>query len=306
MKTLSLRYTRVFNVLLGAALLALPAVDLDAGLFDRGQARVLVDSYAKESYVEAKNAGDEPLLETYHFYEGRHFGGNIRDPSLRDVSFLEVVETLAVELQQRNYYPETDPEKGDFIITVHWGVTGIEEPLDELFLNEPVDTGIDAPDIIFSGGQNGGNTAQDFSVDAVNDYESFDRSGPTNADKDNAALIGFDRALQRKGLMPQDEYELRDMLKDERYFIILMAYDWQKLRAEKEYDLIWSTRFSLDAIGTNFREAHFALSRGAANYFGTNLDGKLGKTKTNLGPADVELGEIEVVEEVKKEELPEK
>ncbi len=98
--------------------------------------------------------------------------------------------------------------------------------------------------------------------------------------------------------MPQDEYELRDMLKDERYFIVLMAYDWQKLRTEKEYELVWSTRFSLDAIGTNFREAHFALSRGAANYIGTNLDGDLGKTKTHLGPGDIEFGTIEVIETV--------
>lgn len=267
-----------------------------AGIFSRSQARVLVDSYAKESYENAKSSDGEPKLETYHFYEGRHFGGNIRDTSLNDVSFEEVAQSLAEEMQERNYFPASDPDGGDFLIVVHWGVTGIEEPLDELFLNEPGDTGIDAPDVIFDGAS--GNTSQDFSADATNDYESFDRGGPSGADRENAALIGFDRALNRKDVIPQDEYELQLMLKDERYFIILMAYDWQKLRTEKEYDLVWSTRFSLDAIGTNFREAHFALSRGASNYFGTNLDGKLGKSKTNLGPGDVEIGDIEIVEEV--------
>jgi hypothetical protein len=89
-------------------------------------------------------------------------------------------------------------------------------------------------------------------------------------------------------------------LEGERYFIVLMAYDWQKMRLEKEFDLVWSTRFSLDAIGTNFRDAHFALRRGAANYIGTNLDGDLGKTKTHLGTGDVELGDLEVVETVKE------
>lgn len=90
------------------------------------------------------------------------------------------------------------------------------------------------------------------------------------------------------------------MLEDERYFIVLMAYDWPKLRQEKEYELIWSTRFSLDAIGTNFRDAHLALSRGAANYFGTNLDGELGKTKTHLGEGKVELGDVQVVDTVEE------
>ncbi len=267
-----------------------------AGVFSRSQARVLVDSYAKESYEETKNGDGEPRLETYHFFEGRHFGGNIRDKSLRDVTFEEIAQSLAEEMKLRNYYPASSPEGGNFLIVVHWGVTGIEEPLDELFLNEPGDTGIDAPDIIFDGAS--GNTSQDFSADATNDFETYDRGGASRSDEENAVLIGFDRALNRKGVIPQDEHELQLMLKDERYFIILMAYDWQKLRTEKEYDLIWSTRFSLDAMGTNFREAHFALSRGASNYFGTNLDGELGKAKTNLGPGDVELGEIEVVEQL--------
>lgn len=64
--------------------------------------------------------------------------------------------------------------------------------------------------------------------------------------------------------------------------------------------MIWSTRFSLDAIGTNFRDAHLALSRGAANYFGTNLDGELGKTKTHLGEGKVELGDVQVVDTVEE------
>jgi len=271
-----------------------------AGLFDRGQARVLVDSWAREGYLEAKVADGEILRETYHFFEGRHFGGNVKDKSLEDVSFLEVVESLAEEMETRNYHSESNPEDGDFLIVVHWGVTGIEEPLDELFVNQPGDPGFQTQEVIADTSQGVG--SQDFSTDFQDTYQSFDGSGPSGSDRENAALIGFDRALNRKGLMPTDESELRSMLEDERYFIILMAYDWQKLRLEKEYELVWSTRFSLNAIGTNFRDAHLALSRGASNYFGTNLDGKLGKTKTHLGEGEVKLGDVEVVETVDEDE----
>jgi len=54
----------------------------------------------------------------------------------------------------------------------------------------------------------------------------------------------------------------------------------------------------LDAVKQGFDEAHFALSRGAANYFRTNLDGDLGKVNTHVGPGEVKTGELKVVETV--------
>ena len=101
--------------------------------------------------------------------------------------------------------------------------------------------------------------------------------------------------------MVQDEMELQEMLREERYFLVLMAFDWQKLRKTGEKDLVWSTRFSMDAVRVNFHDAHFALSRGASNYFGTNLDGKLGKAKTFTGPGEVVTGDLKVVETLENE-----
>ena len=270
-----------------------------AGLFDRGQARVLVDSWAREDYLEAKVNDGEVQRETYHFFEGRYFGGNIKDNSLEDVTFVEVAESLAEEMETRNYYPEKSPEAGDFLVVVHWGVTGIEERLDDLFLNEAADQGVEVLDAILDTSQ-GVPQQGGFTTSAQDSFQSYNQSGPRGSDRENAALIGFDRALGSEGLNPSDANELQSMLEDERYFIVLMAYDWPKLRQEKEYELIWSTRFSLDAIGTNFRDAHLALSRGAANYFGTNLDGELGKTKTHLGEGKVELGDVQVVDTVEE------
>jgi len=222
----------------------------------------------------------------------------MRDPSLREVSFEDMAVALAEEMKARNYYSVMAQDEGDFFIVVHWGVTGIEESLDELMINDVGGFGNSDSGTVVD--PSSSEVTSDFSQDYSNDFESYDSAGSGRADKNNASLIGFDRALGRKGLTSQDDYELRSMLEGERYFIVLMAYDWQKMRLEKEFDLVWSTRFSLDAIGTNFRDAHFALRRGAANYIGTNLDGDLGKTKTHLGTGDVELGDLEVVETVKE------
>lgn len=283
-----------------AAYFLMGATLAGSSVFAKKTARVLVDSYAREGYEESKVVDGESRHETYHFFKGRHFGGNMRDPSLREVSFEDMAVALAEEMKARNYYSVMEQEKGDFLIVVHWGVTGIEESLDELMMNDV--GGFGNPDGGTVVDPSSGEVTSDFSQDYSNDFESYDSARPGQSEKNNASLIGFDRALGRKGLTSQDDYELRSMLEDERYFIVLMAYDWQKMRLEKTFDLVWSTRFSLGAIGTNFRDAHFALSRGAANYIGTNLDGDLGKTKTHLGTGDVELGDLEVVETVKESE----
>ena len=281
-----------------AAYFLIGATLAGSSAFAKKTARVLVDSYAREGYEEAKVVDGESRHETYHFFKGRHFGGNMRDPSLRELSFEDMAVALAEEMKARNYYSVMGQEEGDFLIVVHWGVTGIEESLDELMMNDVGGFGsVDSGTVVDS---SSGEIGSDFSQDYFNNVESYDSTGSGRADQNNASLIGFDRALSRKGLSSQDDYELRSMLRDERYFIVLMAYDWQKMRLEQKFDLVWSTRFSLDAIGTNFRDAHFALSRGAANYIGTNLDGDLGKTKTHLGTGDVELGDIEVVETIKE------
>ena len=57
---------------------------------------MLVDSEAKESYVELKNESDEQQGETYHFFVGLHFGSNIRDSNSRELSSMDLVDAIAV------------------------------------------------------------------------------------------------------------------------------------------------------------------------------------------------------------------
>ena len=255
----------------------------------KGEARVLVDAFAQNDYIKEKEGDDGARLETYHLMEGKRFGGLLKDKSIGEVPFMEVAKGLAVQMKKRNFYPARSPKEGDFMIVVHRGVTRIEADWDELF---PAD---DSEDEAALGGE-------EEEGDELTDPEDYLREeGYTYTEGQNAAMIGFDRALQRPGLMVQEEMELQEMLREERYFLVLLAYDWQKLRTTGEKDLVWSTRFSMDAVRVNFDDAHLALSRAASNYFGTNLDGKLGKVKTFVGPGEVTTGDLEVVETVQEE-----
>ena len=86
----------------------------------------------------------------------------------------------------------------------------------------------------------------------------------------------------------------------------MMAYDYEKLRENKEKELLWTTRFSVPAIGTNFVAAYPALARAAREYYGTSLE-KYAKSRTHLGTGTVDIGELETVGiEGETEDNPEK
>jgi len=258
----------------------------------KGKARVYVDSVASTTYEEGRKllGGDE--IETYHFYKGRFFGGNIRDKSLERTEFQSIVETLAKDMRHRNYYPAPDRESGDLFIVVHYGTTSIDPDWNDLMGVTDFGSSDD--------GSADGDTGESFDSGAQ-DYQDFNRLNSNQGRESAAKLTGFDRALRKRSLSTTDEYTLRAELEDERYFIIMMAYDWQKLRTEGKFELQWSTRFSLNSIGTNFEDAYYALSRAAAPYFGTNLN-DLTKERTFFGEGDVTTGELEVVETLEEGE----
>lgn len=56
-------------------------------------------------------------------------------------------------------------------------------------------------------------------------------------------------------MMPtSDELTMSVELNEERYFVILMAYDYQHMRREKKPKLLWVTRLSLRARATISRK----------------------------------------------------
>ena len=68
-------------------------------------------------------------------------------------------------------------------------------------------------------------------------------------------------------------------LNEPRYFVALLAYDYQKLRngtsaggAKSAPQPVWSVRFNASADNNNFMKALPAMSRIAASYFGRQLD----------------------------------
>ncbi|WP_309008497.1 hypothetical protein [Pelagicoccus sp. SDUM812005] len=237
-------------------------------------ARVFVYAKAAEGYEESRKSDEGLLPQSYHIMRGLHFGGNTKDASLEDTDFQTLADTLKMELVKQEYYPARKFEDGDLLIVIHWGTTVPPEDLEEDF---------------------GSDAAADVGVD-----QTFDESSALNPRRINEAVLGFDQAFKEGGLSLVEEKILLSQYHTERYFFILMAYDWQLKRQTGETKLLWTTKFSLESIGTNFVDSFPALFRGAREFYGVDLKG-IASQKTNFGSGEVTMGELQVIESARDE-----
>jgi hypothetical protein len=274
--------------LIAAGLLSLGAIPSAPAWQDDS---VAVTAGADRDYVAQKFGaprGAKP--ETFVFAQGRFFGGYLRDSTLEHTDFLKIARTLAPDLVKQKYYPSSDAGNADLLLVVHWGITSVEEDpghgqteLDQL---QKDGTAYNAK---FSAGNGGaskggiadpGYVASDLAIAFGQSAQAG--SGPA----DNARLLGYDDELRKEEYrsvgvasgMTELDRRLREDIAEERYFVILMAYDYKSVRAGKKGvkpKLLWSTHFSVRALGFNFAEALPAMSKVAANYFGHQVDGLL-------------------------------
>lgn len=255
----------------------------------RKNARVITDAWASPEFVEKRMTENGPLPMTYHFIQGQFHSGNIKDKSLKNLSLQDIGETLAEEMEKQNFFPASDLNSGDLMIAIHWGVTEVELDYDEMFPTSESDL----PE-----GENG----EDTDSELLDENAAFSTTVGRKSNKaKNATITGIRKGFNNLGNLPSDRLELEELLDEERYFIVLMAFDWHLLRTQKERKLLWTTRFSLPSPGTNFMEAVPTLTRAAVPHIGTNLD-ELITTKTHLGSGTVEIGDLKVIEVSESEE----
>lgn len=84
-------------------------------------------------------------------------------------------------------------------------------------------------------------------------------------------------------------------MEEQRYFVILMAYDFQLLAKEKKHKLVWETRFSIRQRHHDFAKDLASMSTYASRYFGQDTGGAIHK-EIPLGT--VEIGDLKSMGEV--------
>jgi hypothetical protein len=285
---------------------------------------VVVNATASKAYTQQKFVNGVPKPETYVFYEGKYFGGVTKDSTVAHASFMDIAKVLAPNLVKQNYYPTRDVQGADLLIVVNWGTTitdfgGKSDPETQFQLQQEQS---DIQAYNSGGTSDPSQITMDLMVDQGNAMSAQKYA------EYNAGLLGYTNSLNKEmsmqwaspdGLNAEAESHMSDLI-EERYFVILMAYDYQKiLRDGRASDVqlgggkmhvqsaredvtvtqprpVWSVRMNIRADGNNFTEALPAMSKVAANYFGKQLD-DLRTEETDVGSnANVEIGPVKVTD----------
>ena len=258
---------------------------------------VAVASRASKGYVRARLPDGSFQPETFAFGNGGHVGGPLVDETIDKLSFTDVARVAVGPLAERKYVQAKDPNKTDLLIMVYWGTTtGTKDTSNsQEYENAQISQSVapPPPPPPPHGGAatgSGAATAQTMDDMALSMVEVANRQ-KDDADMKNAMLLGYDseliasRALQFTALRSVHTDLVGD-LEDNRYFVILMAYDFPTLLKQKKHKLQWVTRISLRQRGHDFGKTLPAMLTYASRYFGEETDG--------LVRDPIPLGHVEV------------
>jgi hypothetical protein len=113
---------------------------------------------------------------------------------------------------------------------------------------------------------------------------------------DAPGTIGTDYGSHiRGGPLGAERQELITEIEENRYFVVLMAYDFPLLWKQKKHKLLWETRFSINERHNAFDHALPVMAQYASKYFGHPTNGLL---RNQVQEGQVEIGDIKSLGEV--------
>ena len=248
----------------------------------------VVSSKVSDDYVRTKLPDGTFQPEAYTFGEGGHQAAPMRDASLEKVSFKDVIRTVAGPLATQRYLPTADPEKARLLIMVYWGSTASAAgatgsvAYEALQHNQPPPPPPPPPPPSGGAGRipqarnTGG--ALDDSGEAYFTITQMANHERDRANNRTAGVLGYDSALQDSrdlefsGLRGHRQ-DLLEELEDGRYFVVLLAYDFNLMWKQKKAKLLWETRFSIRSHGNEFDKQLAAMVLTASRYFGQDTHG---------------------------------
>jgi hypothetical protein len=278
-----------------------------AGAAEGDEGITAVSSRVSVDYVRARLADGSFQTEEYAFGNGGHYAGPFPDPTIDNLSFLDVARVIAAPLAAQNYLPAKDPGKTKLLIMLYWGTT--TTPTNPSSSNgyllygsasSATASSSGAPKMGASAGSSG--AAGNSELDEALALMDFDNRIRDHLNYTNAAMLGYDsedmistergEALRHSALRHLQK-DLVLEIEQNRYFVVLMAYDFQILRTQKKHKLLWDARFSIAQRSNDFGKTLPAMARYASIYFGQASNGLVHKP---IPIGKVEVGEPTVIE----------
>ena len=274
---------------------------------------------ANEDYLAARRAEGGPRRETYVFMPGNYLAGMTHDNSLEKMPFQKIARTLALDLVRQNFHPAESALKADLLLVVHWGVTArIDTDIDNNLTNldtlnelgEQYAQSMQAESDVLTGSgtaadmmdiymaQTSGQRSN-LEMQAAHETLTYraNQAGFHTAGSNNASILGLAHILEAESnsILFSDQYRaLFDMTREERYFVVVMAYDMPAILRTGKLQRVWTARASIRSAGVNFRQAVDRISEVSGGFFGQRTDGVLLK-KSGEREGRVELGELKIL-----------
>jgi len=224
----------------------------------RGYTIVSAKAYGGYARGRLPDGSFEP--ETYAFGNGGQWDIAMADKSVDDLRFEDIARTLSVSLASQNYVQARDPAKTRLLIVVYWGTTsGSAE-------TAAFQTVYPSGNVVASGG-----------ISELNDIR-------------NARMLGINYQAD-KSPARYDPLSLLAEIEANRYFVGLVAYDFQDLWRHKAKRVLWVTRFSIREHRNAFDESLPEMAAYAAQFYGQDTPGvfvkKLQEGRVDLGPLKI-------------------
>ena len=257
---------------------------------------VAVYAAVSPAYQRTALAGGVFKPETYAFGEGGDWGGPMKDLSIDELRFADIAHILAPTLAEQRYLPADpkEPDQTKLLIMVYWGTTSgtadtASSPEYQIAQSlERLNPAAMAPPMQASGAKvpSSGEQQQRAALDAARASAlaqadlmiSMANRARDRKNAENAMLVGYLPELQRTdgyqgtalGFIRRD---LVDDVEESRYFVVLLAYDFQLLWKQKQRKLLWEARFSIPERRNDFHQALAAMAREASRYYGQDSHG---------------------------------
>jgi hypothetical protein len=279
-----------------------------------------VASNKSKSYIRIQLPNGSFVPESYVFGRGGTWRGEKADATIDRLKFADVARVIAGPLAGQNYVPARDPSTTKLLIMVYWGTSHGEEHASESdgYVNlQGAQAARDNARMEAGGPPSGSGGSSVLNSYPKNADEAAADDRLTNAlsavvaenhmrDKEdylNVAMLGYDTwwdATQKYVGTPLDfrREDLVDEIEEDRYFVVLMAYDFQQLWWKKRHRLLWETRFSIRERHHAFDKDLPAMAQYASQYFGQDSHGLIHKA--------IPLGRVDIGEVKSLGALPEK
>ena len=259
-----------------------------------------VSSRVSKDYVRKKLPDGSFQPEEYAFGDGGRFDGDFRDASIDKLTFLDVARIIAAPLRTQNYQPAKDIKSEKLLIMIHWGTTHVSDSDSTTPGNYSYQSAQNQSD------EFGAKSPQaKASLGLAEMQISADNLQRNHIDFMNAQMLGYDSenligtyygsTIGHTGILAAHRDELIDEIEERRYFVVLIAYDFQMYLKQKKLKALWETRFSINEPSNDFTKALPVMAQYASKYFGQESHGLL---RTRVPDGQVKVGEPKSLGEI--------